>query len=85
VHKGLSVPCQRVRQEYQHMHESYAGYSFDNLYSIGRSGALLADSSSKCNEWSFEEYLIRRFVRERFSRAIVKPFNHCPDPFVIDL
>ena len=43
------------------------------------------DSSSKCNKWSFEEYLIRRFVTERFARAVVEPCHDFVDLLVSDL
>ena len=44
-----------------------------------------ADSSCKCNKWSFEEYLIRRFIAQCFSGTIVKPFNYFGDLPVSDL
>jgi hypothetical protein len=43
------------------------------------------DSSCKCNEWSFEEYLIRRLVAGRLARAIVEPFDHLVELPVSDL
>ena len=43
------------------------------------------DSSLKCNKWSFEEYLVRRFVAERFARTVVQPFDYFVELSVSDL
>ncbi len=42
------------------------------------------DSSCKCNKWLFEKDLVRRFVAERFSGAIVEPLHNMTDVLVRD-
>jgi hypothetical protein len=45
----------------------------------------VADSSCKCNEWSFEEYFIRRLIAERLARTVVETFHYSIELLLSDL